>query len=209
MFDRVDDLLLRFMELGRLVGVTMKNRFILYGSMINLLFATSHLLPPYFEFFEQEMIFRSLARAFHGVIEFLSFSLLIISGNLTSLGQFLMISILGFLGLLVIQRVWNSGLEGKEMIVLLVLFNCAFGIGSVYAGNLLVEHHASTICNQGNLNLYKVGVYSEMGWDPGFHYFLAESKDMGESWHQIAHNRLKNGIENPCDSIEFIFGELP
>lgn len=187
----------------------MKNHFIVYSSIINSVFAISHLLPPHFDFFEQEMIFRSLARSFHGVIEFLSFSLLITSGNLTSLSQFLMISILGFLGLLVIQRVWNSGLEGKEMIVLLVLFNFSFGIGSVYAGNLLVEQQTSTICGRDNLNLYKVLVYSEMGWDPGYHYFLAKSNDTGESWHQIALNHLDNEVENPCASIEFIFGVLP
>jgi len=187
----------------------MKNRFIICGSIINSLFAISHLLPPHFEFFEQEMIFRSLARSFHGVIEFLSFSFLIISGNLTSLNQFLLISILGFLSLIVIRLIWNSGLEGKEIVVLIILFNFAFGIGSVYAGNLLVEQHASYICDQDNLKLYKVLVYSEKGWEPGYHYFLAESNDLGESWFQIGLNHLDNKVENPCDRIEFIFGALP
>jgi hypothetical protein len=186
----------------------MKNRFIICGSVINSLLAISHLLPPHFEFFEQEMIFRSLARSFHGVIEFLSFSFLIISGNLTSLSQFLLISILGFLGLAVIKLVWNSGLEGKEIVFFLILFNFAFGMGSVYAGNLLVEKHASYICDQDNLNLYKVLVYSEKGWYPGYHYFLAESNDLGESWIQISLNHLDSEVENPCDSIEPIFGAL-
>jgi len=187
----------------------MKSRFIIFCSIINSLFAVSHLLPPHFEFFRQEMLFRSIARSIHGCIEFLSYSFLLISGNLSPLNIFFVISILGFFGLFTLQSLWKSGLEGREIVVFVLLFNSVFGIASVYAGELLVGSSTLYTCDLSTSELRKVISYPELGWDPGYHYFLAGSNDSGDSWIQISHTHLDKPVEQPCDSIEFIFGELP
>jgi hypothetical protein len=186
-----------------------KNRFIILFSILNSLLAASHLLPAHFEFFQQEMIFRSLARCVHGSIEFLSYSLLLLSGNLSSLGMFLVISILGFLGFLILQALWKEGIEGREIVLLLLLFNSAFGGVSIYAGEILVGSSTLYHCDLGTSELRQVISYPELGWYPGYHYFLLGPDASGESWIQISYTTLDRAVKQPCENIDSIFGELP
>jgi len=123
--------------------------------------------------------------------------------------MFLVISILGFLGLLILQALWKEGVDGREIVLVLLLFNSAFGGVSVFAGEILVESSTLYHCELGSSEWRQVISFPELGWDPGYHYFLIGPDVSGEGWTQISYTTRDRAVEQPCENIESIFGELP
>lgn len=186
----------------------MLNRKLVIASILNLLLALPHLLSPRMGVFRWQRFALAFARVIHGVIEFLAFVFSTMVSIPDDVAIFLAISLFGPLAIFLAWRMWRSSDDARLVVAYGIVFNLLFGAVSSWAGALLVGAPKQCETAMEVQRRVRVVEYTEIGWLPEIHYFLAVSSSEGATWHQAAMVSREEPVPEPCDDIRRLFPQL-
>jgi hypothetical protein len=162
-------------------------------------------------FFLQRALMSAL-RLILGSLEFTAYIASTLS-SMPKLTLWVVLSLLVPIFLFVFQKLWDSSLGYRQIVIFFLIFNISIGFAAIWAEALPVGKAISCEVSLGDGRLAKVVEYKEIGWRPGAVFFLGEYKEESSDWKQASYveiidpNKL-GSISDPCDDIRSIFPDL-
>lgn len=172
-----------------------------------MILSASHVWPETGSNFNVVRAGMAIARLVHGLLEFSAFVASSFFGGPNASAQFVVLILSVPLVLYLLRRAWTSNEEAPFYLSLAIAGNLMFGLVTVWAGSLPVEKTAECSVDQSGRQL-QVVEYSERGWLPEYHYFLAAVGEAPGEWEHVAKRTHPESIQDPCGQISTVFPDL-